>query len=188
MDKNKFLDLNIDDKIDYLNKKLEEGKTVIRIREDIGIGEKALQKIIKEAGYKYSPKDKMYCKNSVYVPQNNQKNEVLEKNNEYKYDINILQTYKNDLIELIKSKDDILNIVKEYREKEYYKDNTNIIEVVSPQGIKIKEFKTKARATSVRVYDETLEKWKEFCNENKMYSNQNLLSMALEEYMEKYSK
>ncbi|WP_158540656.1 hypothetical protein [Romboutsia weinsteinii] len=53
-----FLALNIDKQIEYLNDKLADGQTVIRIREDIGIGEKKLQKVINEHGYKYDPKER----------------------------------------------------------------------------------------------------------------------------------
>ena len=53
MTKEEFLELDINKKIEYLNEKLSEGQTVIRIREDLGIGEKSLQKIIRENGYKY---------------------------------------------------------------------------------------------------------------------------------------
>ncbi|QEZ70865.1 hypothetical protein D4A35_18215 (plasmid) [Paraclostridium bifermentans] len=49
--------------ITYLNDKLNEGQTVIRIREDLGIGEKKLQKIIKESGYKYNQKLRKYVLN-----------------------------------------------------------------------------------------------------------------------------
>lgn len=187
MNKAQFLDLSIDDKINHLNEKLKEGQTVIRIREDIGLGEKTLQKIIKEAGYKYSQKDKTYYKHTTNMLQDKEKdNSILLKAEEHKYTTNILQSYKSDLLELINAKDEILNIVKEHREGMYYKDTTNIIEVISEPGIHIKEFKTNAKSTSVRIYNETLEKWKKFCKENKKYSNQDLLSMALEEYMSKY--
>lgn len=189
MNKIQFLELSIDDKINYLNERLKEGNTVISIREDIGIGEKALQKIVKEAGYKYSQKNRVYYKYTTDTLQNNHKeNNILIKSDEYKDTTNILQTYKNDLIELINVKEDILNIIKEHKSGAYYKNTTDIIEVVALQGIQIKEFNTQARATSVRIYDETLKKWKKFCNENKKYSNQDLLSMALEEYILKYGE
>lgn len=187
MNKTQFLNMNIEDKINYINKKLEEGQTVIRIREDIGIGEKALQKIVKEGGYKYSQKDRVYYKYTTEIPKcEYEENNILVETINHKHTTNILQTYKNDLIELINVKDEIINIIKEHREGTYYKDNTNIIEVVSTNGINIKEFNSHARVTSVRVYDETLEKWKEFCNKNKKYSNQDLLSTALETYMENH--
>ena len=189
MNKIQFLELSIDDKMNYLNERLEEGHTVIRIREDIGIGEKALQKIVKEAGYKYSQKDRVYHKHTTDISQSNhQENNILIKPDEHKDTTKILQTYKNDLIELINAKEDILNIIKEHKNGVYHKGTTDIIEVVAMQGIQIKEFNTQARATSVRVYDETLKKWKKFCSENKKYSNQDLLSMALEEYMLKYGE
>ncbi|MGL5714641.1 MAG: hypothetical protein ACRCXT_01760 [Paraclostridium sp.] len=58
--KAQFLALDIDNQIKYLNDRLQSGQTVIRIREDIGIGEKGLQKIIKENGYKYNQKERLY--------------------------------------------------------------------------------------------------------------------------------
>ncbi|MDB8809129.1 hypothetical protein, partial [Romboutsia sp. 1001216sp1] len=65
MTKEEFLELDIDKKIEYLNEKLSEGQTVIRIREDLGIGEKSLQKIIRENGYKYFQKEKRYYKENT---------------------------------------------------------------------------------------------------------------------------
>lgn len=189
MNKIQFLELSIDDKINYLNERLKEGNTVTSIREYIGIGEKSLQKIVKEAGYKYSQKNREYYKYTTDTSlSDHQENNILINSDEYKDSTNILQTYKNDLIELINAKEDIFNIIKEYKSRAYYKDTTDIIEVVAIQGIQIKEFNTQARATSVRIYDETLRKWKKFCNDNKKYSNQDLLSMALEEYMLKHGE
>ena len=60
MTNEEFKKLNDIDKINYINSKLEKGQTVIRIREDLGIGEKSLQKIIKEAGYVYNQKLRQY--------------------------------------------------------------------------------------------------------------------------------
>ena len=124
MNKEEFNKLNFLDKIDYINTRLRKGQTVIRIREDIGIGEKALQKEIKANGYKYSSKEKQY--------------------------ISTTETTTNYIsINLIDDKH--LN--------------------PKPKSIRINEF----------VYKD----WQQFC-ENKHYSKQDLISMALKEYMEKY--
>ncbi|MGL5716061.1 MAG: hypothetical protein ACRCX2_23800, partial [Paraclostridium sp.] len=64
MTKDEFKNLNFKDKVLYLNERLSEGQTVIRIREDIGIGEKALQREIKANGYKYDNKLKQYIANT----------------------------------------------------------------------------------------------------------------------------
>ncbi|MGL5715952.1 MAG: hypothetical protein ACRCX2_23250, partial [Paraclostridium sp.] len=64
MTKEEFKKMNFKDKVSYLNAKLSEGQTVIKIREDIGIGEKALQRDIKANGYKYDNKSKQYIANT----------------------------------------------------------------------------------------------------------------------------
>ena len=60
MSKEIFLKLKIEDQIEYLNKELEKGKTVPEIRKEIGIGEKKLQKIIKQN--LHSNKHNKHCK------------------------------------------------------------------------------------------------------------------------------
>lgn len=187
MTKKEFLELDISKKVEYLNKKLSEGQTMIRIREDLGVGEKSLQKIIKENGYKYSQKEKRYYKENTDVLQKNiiQRKEIF--NSEDNHTINVLQNYKEDLLEIIKAKEEIFEIINAFKENNlYHKDTTNVIEIFASNEIQIKNFSSKAKGTSFRVYDETLIKWKDFCNKHKKYNNQDLVSMALEEYMKKY--
>lgn len=187
MTKKEFLELDINKKIEYLNKKLSEDQTVIRVREDIGIGEKLLQKIIKENGYKYNQKEKRYYKGNTNVIQKNINQDEEIFNSEYKHTTNILQNYKDDLIEIVKAKEEIFEVINAFKENNlYYKDTTNVIEVVASNEIQIKNFNSEAKGTSFRVYGETLTKWKEFCSKYKKYNNQDLVSMALEEYIKKY--
>lgn len=184
MTKEEFLELDIDKKIEFLNEKLSEGQTVIRIREDLGIGEKSLQKIIRENGYKYFQKEKRYYKENTNVLQKNIVNENY--NLDSKDPTIVLQNYKEDLLEIVQAKKDIFEVINAFKENLYYKDTTNVIEVVASNEIQIKDFNSDAKVTSFRVYGETLTKWKEFCSKHKKYNNQDLVSMALEEYMKKY--
>ena len=186
MIKEEFLKLDTDKKIDYLNEKLSEGQTVIRIREDLGIGEKCLQKIIRENGYKYYQKEKRYYKDTTNVLQKNIVNEKENFDLDYKDNTMVLQSYKDDLLEIVHVKKEIFEVINAFKENLYYKDTTNVIEVVASNEIQIKDFNSEAKVTSFRVYGETLSKWKEFCSKHKKYSNQDLVSMALEEYMKKY--
>lgn len=179
MTKEKFLELSIDKKIEYINEKLNEGKTVIRIREDLGIGEKYLQKIIRENGYKYFQKEKKYYKeNTVH--------EKINSELDHKDSTIVLQNYKEDLLEIVQAKKEIFEVINAFKENLYCKDTTNVIEVVASNEIQIKDFNSEAKGTSFRVYVETLTKWKEFCSKHKKYTNQDLVSMALEEYIKKY--
>ena len=184
MTKEEFLELDIDKKIEYLNEKLSEGQTVIRIREDLGIGEKSLQKIIRENGYKYFQKEKRYYKENTNVLQKNIVNENY--NLDSKDPTIVLQNYKDDLLEIVQAKKDIFEVINAFKENLYCKDTTSVIEVVASNEIQIKDFNSEAKVTSFRVYGETLTKWKEFCSKHKKYNNQDLVSMALEEYMKKY--
>lgn len=187
MTKKEFLELDIDKKIEYLNEKLSEGQTVIHIREDLGLGEKLLQKIVKENGYKYNQKEKRYYKHTTNILQGNVNHGTENLDLHYKDTTIVLQNYKDDLLEIVQAKKEIFEVINAFKENNlYYKDTTNVIEVVASNEIQIKDFNSEAKGTSFRVYGETLTKWKEFCNKHKKYNNQDLVSMALEEYIEKY--
>lgn len=203
MTKDEFLKLDKSDMITYLNDKLNEGQTVIRIREDLGIGEKKLQKVIKEIGYKYNQKVRQY------VVDNNSITKVILKNetasDEIKIDlITDIQEQDNTLVipnnfeqqwtELIKFKnsmmyieDDIKEVIRAYKQG-YYKGNTDVIEVIQQEGITIREFQDDIKATTIKLHNESLYAWNKFCDKYKQYSKQDLLSMALEEYINKYDK
>ena len=134
MNKEEFKMLSFTDKINYFNDKLREGQTVIRIREDIGIVEKGWQKEVKNNGYKYDTKSKMYMKNRATTESTT------------------TSTTSNIVINLVDDKH--LN--------------------PKPKSIRINEF----------IYQD----WQKFCEENKLYSKQELISMALKEYMENHGK
>ena len=51
MDRTMFNELTNEGKISYINEELVKGKTVIRIREDLHLGEKTLQRLAKDLGY-----------------------------------------------------------------------------------------------------------------------------------------
>lgn len=55
------------------------------------------------------------------------------------------------------------------------------------RGIKIKVGNGQIRSTSARVYDDTMEKWKEFVAENKAYTALDLMNTALIEFMERHT-
>lgn len=179
MDRNKFDLLSSEDKINYINEDLLKGKTVIRIREDLSIGEKTLQRIVKESGYKYNQKLRRYVKQHTDIIQTK----------EYDRDNTNILPYnlKEDLIEIVQMKEDLKELIKNYKEG-YDKEHTQVIEVIKEEGIKIELPNSDVVRTTVRVNKEVLNKWNLFCKNNKEFSKTNLLSASLVEYIEKYSK
>lgn len=192
MTKEEFLNLNIEDKINYINKKLSEGQTVIRIREDIGIGEKALQRIIKEAGYKYLQREKMYAKEPANGSEANEGTSSIQKDKEItisiednKPTISLHEGVKEDLLQLLSIKEELFDLVTERRQRAY-KEPANVIEVIQDQGIKIELDDSEIVKKTVRGNKTVFDSWNKFCDENKEFSKQDLLSMALLEYINKY--
>ena len=179
MDRVKFDSLSNEDKIDYINNRLANGETVIRIREGLNIGEKSLQRLIKDSGYKYNQKLKRYDKCVI---------ETLQNKEYYEDNTNIIpHNLKNDLIEIIQMKDDLKELIHNYKNG-YDKEHTSqVIEIVEEKGIKINLPESEIVRSTFRVNKEVLDRWNLFCEENKEFSKTNLLSSSLLEYIEKYS-
>lgn len=193
MTKEEFLNLNIEDKIDYINNKLSEGQTVIRIREDIGIGEKTLQKIIKNNGYKYLQGQKMYAKEPTSGLEANErticKREATKptiSTEDKEHILSLQENIKDDLFKLLSIKEELFDLVMERRQRED-KEQSSIIEVIQEQGIKIELDNSKVVKRTIRGNKTVFDNWDKFCSANKQFNKQDLLSMALKSYMEKYN-
>lgn len=178
MDRIKFNELNFDDKVVYINKRLSEGDTVIRIREELNIPEKYLQREMKKNGYKYNPKLKKYDKENM--------NSIPTVNDDISHTFSIPR-FKDDILELLDMKNDLKEIVKSFKEG-YDKEHTNVIEVISEDVIRIDLPDSEIVRTTVRVNKDILDKWNLFCEDNKEFSKTNLLSMSMKQYMDKHNK
>lgn len=158
--------------INKINSKLKQGNTVIRIREDLGIGEKALQKIVKSSGYKYNPKLKKY------TPIEN-KNEIVVLDN-------TTNTIQKEQAKILSYLGENFDILVEFMEK--YKTTTQtttgpttnyiIIDLVDDKHLNPKP-------KSIRINEFVYRDWQQFCDKQH-FSKMDLISMALKEYMEKY--
>lgn len=183
MNKEEFNRLNFEDKISYINTKLNEGQTVTKIRESIGIGEKALQREIKANGYKYDNKLKQYLANTISNTESNTKKNdivVLDKNTNP-----ILKESQKKAINFLEENIEIFEtLVEKFKANTTSNTNFNtdksqiIIDLIDD-----KHLSPKAKAFRVNMF--VYKEWQEFC-EKQRYSKQDLLSMAMKEYMEKH--
>lgn len=158
--------------IKKINLKLKQGNTVIRVREDLGIGEKALQKLIKSSGYKYNPKLKQY------TPIGNKDGIVVLDNMDRR-----LPKEQSKILSYLGENFDVL---VEFMEK--YKSTTQtttepttnyiIIDLVDDKHLNPKP-------KSIRINEFVYRDWQQFCDKQH-FSKMDLISMALKEYMEKY--
>ncbi|MBN9649058.1 hypothetical protein J0L31_19195 [Terrisporobacter glycolicus] len=121
-----FINKSFNNQLEILNNLLSDGLTVKEVRANLGIGEKALQKIIKKNGYKYDQRQKKYISNTEVV-KSNTSNESVEKymDNEG-YQNNIPVTFRSEeyykLLEMIKNYDDMITKSKQIDQVyEWYK-------------------------------------------------------------------
>lgn len=194
MTKEEFEKLSIEAKIDYINNKLSEGQTVIRIREDIGIGEKSLQRIMKENGYKYLQGKRMYAKEPTISLEANKRTMCRQEatkpttsTEDKEQSLSLQENIKDDLLKLLSIKEELFNLVMERRQRGD-KEQSNIIEVIQKQGIKIELDNSEVVKRTIRGNKTVFDNWDKFCSANKQFNKQDLLSMALKMYMEEYEK
>lgn len=160
--------------INKINAKLKEGYTVIRIREDLGIGEKALQKIVKSSGYKYNPKLKQYTP-------------IEHKNNIVVLD-STTNTLPKEQVKILDYLGENFDLLVEFMEK--YKATTQTTTESTTNYITIDLVDDKhlnPKPKSIRINEFVYKDWKKFCDKQP-YSKMDLISMALKMYMEKYGK
>lgn len=191
-----FINKSFNDQLKILNDLLSDGLTVKEVRANLGIGEKALQKIIKEKGYKYDQRQKKYISNTEVV-KSNTSNESVEKymDNEG-YQNNTPVTFRSEeyhkLLEMIKNYDEMAKKLKqmdqvyEWYEKKILDENIIDIEIPKLQiidNVEQKEIVTR----SFKLYADVNKDFKNFCNKSN-YKAQDIVSVALREFLDKYDK
>ena len=201
MDVKTFKSLDIQEQIKYLNGRLSEGQTVIRIREDLGIGKKWLQKHIKANGYVYNQKEKVYKHSTDVEKVETTSNVIADANGK-----NIIDT-TNDVTtevetkfynsrEIIVDKEQFNLMLKSYKEIEkmaskldavykWYEKEHNVIDV-TPRELKIDKFEGEAVARAYKFYPDVQNDFIEFCNKHKQYKKQDIICQSLKEFMDKY--
>ncbi|GAA0866621.1 hypothetical protein [Paraclostridium tenue] len=203
--KGEFIELDIEKKIQYLNDRLSQGQTVIRIREDLGIGEKTLQKIMKENGYKYNQKERLY-KKSTDVEKIVSSSEKSPDKEIYKSSIPVerhtngsnpeVESKIYNSREIVVDKEKFNLMLKSYKKVEqmaekldavyrWYEKEHEVIDV-TPKELKIDKFEGEAVSRAYKFYPDIQKDFIEFCDKHKQYKKQDIICQALKEFMEKY--
>jgi hypothetical protein len=187
VNKEQFNNLDFMEKIEYLNNKLKEGQTVIRIREDIGIGEKSLQREVKANGYRYNSKIKQYTPTTETTTKSTTEiiptivvDETTIVDNENTF---VVPKQQKQILGYLENNFEVL---QEFLEK--YKSTTRATTETTTNHIVINLVDDKhlnPKPKSIRINEFVYQDWQQFC-ETQHYSKQDLISMALKEYMEKY--
>ena len=174
--------MEIQDKIIYLNEKLEEGMTVTEIRNELGVAEKKLQRLLKENGYRFNQKSKRYESNSKV---NYKSNEVVNIKNKNSNTPDMMKEDNKLLLKIMAELNNMKRLNKKVVEMyDWYEKQINVIE---PQQLIITPREnTSTTVKSYKVYCETEREFQALCKKYSHLKVQDLVSKALDEFIEKY--
>lgn len=183
MDINK---LSIEQLVEYINLELKKNSnlSVNKLADKIGIKRSTLKSRLQKGEYSFNAELRMYEKSEVVVSIDDSMKPVIKNDdNEVKQvikigddDMTFSHEIKSNLIELAKNYDKIMKMVN---------NDKNVTGGIS---IELPLETTDNFRTTVRVNNVVWENFKEFCIENKMFTQRDLLSMALIEYMKNHEK
>jgi hypothetical protein len=189
-----FDTLEIIEQINYINKMLDsnsKSSSLTKVCDNIGIARKTISNRFKKIGYEYNNNLNKYIvvtetTNVVINKSNNNIKSLKSKINNKPLQIkdddsNMLNNRVNNIEEHIKCLYTQLSIIND-------KLNNNVIEVnesIISKDIELLENKETV-TRSYRVYSEIQAEFKQFCDDNRNYKVQDILSSALKEYMNKF--
>lgn len=169
-------DYTIEENVQYINELLNDGLSMKQIEEDhYNVAERVIVKRLARRGYKRSEEG-----NRLFVLVDSEKANT-KPNKAHTKATNIFSDEEiKKLKQLINNYDDIMYMCSKC-------NTTNTQHIHDIEDIQIiQTYNTKQRMFRVDI--EVLEKWNEFCEEYKHIKVQSLISSALLEYINKYSK
>lgn len=183
MNKDEFLKLDIKDKIEFINTKRREGFSSKEIRNSLQISEKRFQKLIKDANYVFSQKDKIYILNEESLNNRNYESNAIVVGKEKDYKSSEIVVTNNEYTKLIS----MLNNIDDMNSKleEMYKWYTLQTNVVEPIELKIDKFDDIVVTRSYKIYNEIQKEFADYCK-SQPYRTQDIISQALREFLQKY--
>ncbi len=160
MKKEKFNELKVKDQIEYVNQKLEK-ETLTKICKEIKISRSTIRERFLKQGYIFDKEQSKYI--------NVKEKEKPQEENKFKNNTNALESKIKALELKIKDIEDRLN-------------NNSL------NQINIKKLEGKTVSRCYRLYEDVQKDFSKFCKANSNYKVQDILSMALYEYMENNKK
>ena len=121
------------------------------------------------------------------IDSNYQNNDKISIDNELKNKIIKFMDLQKDLIELISLKPDLIDMLQDYKsnKKIIHTENDNIISILN---IDIPELQGDLINKSIKVYENIARQFDKVCSQYSSIKRQDLYSLALLEFIEKYKK
>lgn len=213
MDRDEFNKLDMDQQVEYVNRRLKDGLTLRDVIErELNLTRSTMRARFAKKGYIYNKKENKYFRDfSIKVEEkktksntegnvksntksnisnidkktikmNNIEKSNIKRNTNYNTESNIGNMEINPvqvkaLMELIERKDEILNLL----------DNKDLIfKPDVSKEIDIAELEGKLTVKTVKIYDDILDKFNKFRKKHRDLKQQDIVNLALKEFIEKY--
>lgn len=167
---------NIKDIVEFLNNGLANGWKVSELRKVLELGEKRLQKKLKENHYRYDSKSRCYSL-TLDTEKKCTTDVVLQ------YDYNITTQMMNAITKM----NDMSSKFEQMYNWYEMQTNDNVIDITRPE-LKIKPNSNITVTRSMRLYLDTYERFSAFCKVNKDKKVQDILESALVEFLDRYEE
>lgn len=180
MDRYTFDNLPIKEQIQYINNKLLEGNTLTNTCKDIGIGRTTIRNRFKQHGYEFNQAKKLYI-SIVEVIELESSSKVVT--GDTSNDNTLVDATNIDFNNILSKFNDMNNKLNEvYSWYELQSSN----KVVGADKLNIDDFTGDIVVRSYKVYEDIQKEFVAFCEANKKYRVQDIISQALKDFMDKY--
>ncbi|NEZ80410.1 DUF4250 domain-containing protein [Clostridium botulinum] len=191
-----FKELPLKQQVEFINKELKNSNISLKkVCQKFGLNKKKINDKFYNAGYEYNPKDRAYTKVVLIQKSNksisNIEHKGIELSKPVEGNLNILEPNRlknienalKEVKELIEIKEDLKEVIQKYNK------DKNVIDVVGKQELRFdfSKFKGEVKGRYVKVYENINKDWIKFCKKNKQFNIQDLYSLALLEFMDKYN-
>ncbi len=194
-----FNKLSIDKQVQFINTELEKDKniSVTKLCKKFGLNKSTIISRFTKDDYKYSVAAREYIKDTKVIQNDNKSiNKDIIQNNSKSISTNKI-VENNDLMEMQELKGrltdlkELLDLKGQLKEIiQHYNKSKNIVDVPKPIELKIDKdkFHGELKGRFIKVYQNVNDYWIKFCKNNSQFKMQDLYSIALLEFMEKYKK
>lgn len=178
-----FKDMDVEQLLSHVNNKLASGNTLTKIAIELGVNESSIRKKLNKAGYKRSGNkfvDGGQIGGQVASTLIKPKVEKERKVDVVQQGGSVLQEKeKENFIELMNNFNVIMEMVQQYKKNSVIPGGGIVVQLPKEENGEYK--------TSIRVNKIVMDMFRDFCENHKEFTQKELLSMALLEYINRYS-
>lgn len=181
MNRKEFDSLTTKYQIEFINEQLEKEKTLTNICKEINIGRSTLRDRFKKNGYEFSKSQNKYISMiEIVETKDNKTTFKTVTSNSSKGVVATNYDNLNEILSNFKEMNNKLNEVYKWYELQSSRD------VVATDKLQIDDFEENIVVRSYKIYENIQKEFAIFCEKNKKYRVQDIISQALKEFMEKY--